>query len=446
MALPQGTFPILSFEQNNPLLTGIQKGLSMGYGARGSENELRTNAFKRALLEKYGAQQEEQDIEKNELANALAKINLEYAPQEAETGLAYKQAQVPLMEQQARMMEFKRQHPLWGAGGLAGQIGAAEFGGQLPNGQSNQDILQQHILNTLEKEKNLGSLYGKRNASFEWDKLPKDRQDEILGKFDNAGIPADVANRRLRAGEDVEDVAQDFGISPEEFEKIPAKYAPTQVSKNQTQKMMIASAEADVLSPFMTKAFGRYPESIEGYSPSQTWDQMMGLNDEAQQDYYAAVSLSADYALVRARKANLTPGVRAVSELRETANLKKDYIRARMKPENFIRGQQKADEILSQMNRAGQDAVLNQQSTYKKPTAPQNSEFSKVANGEITPEIISGMAREQNKSESQIRKDLGLPEFYSTKLGRPVTAADIRESAKAKGVSEEQVKKDFGIR
>jgi hypothetical protein len=52
----------------------------------------------------------QQELEKNKLANALAKVNLQYAPQTAEAELAYKQAQTPYLQAQTNQTNLQSQY------------------------------------------------------------------------------------------------------------------------------------------------------------------------------------------------------------------------------------------------------------------------------------------------------------------------------------------------
>lgn len=85
MAIPVQQFPILSSQQANPL--------GMGLAAGG-------NLAQQFIQNHFLKNNEEEHLQKQQLANALAHIQLQFAPENMQTTMAYKQAQIPYLHAQ----------------------------------------------------------------------------------------------------------------------------------------------------------------------------------------------------------------------------------------------------------------------------------------------------------------------------------------------------------
>ncbi|HEY2567195.1 MAG TPA: hypothetical protein VGH95_05790 [Candidatus Aquirickettsiella sp.] len=85
MAIPVQQFPILSSEQANPL--------GMGLAAGG-------NLVQQIIQNHFLKNNEQENLHKQQLANALSQIQLQFAPQKMQTSLAYQSAQIPYLQAQ----------------------------------------------------------------------------------------------------------------------------------------------------------------------------------------------------------------------------------------------------------------------------------------------------------------------------------------------------------
>jgi hypothetical protein len=92
-------FQPLSFDQNNPFLTGIGKGQQMVGTALQDRQLSLANQLAQATLP-YAAPKAEADLQSKQLANALDQNTLNYAPQMSQAELAIKQAQPGLIQAQ----------------------------------------------------------------------------------------------------------------------------------------------------------------------------------------------------------------------------------------------------------------------------------------------------------------------------------------------------------
>lgn len=85
MAIPVQQFPILSSEQANPLGMGLITG---------------QNLVQQFIQNHFLKNNEQESLHKQQLANALSKIQLQFAPKKMQTSLAYQSAQIPYLQAQ----------------------------------------------------------------------------------------------------------------------------------------------------------------------------------------------------------------------------------------------------------------------------------------------------------------------------------------------------------
>jgi hypothetical protein len=85
MAIPVQQFPILSAQEANPLGIGLAAG---------------GNLVQQFIQNHFLKNNEAEHLQKQQLANALAHIQLQFAPENMQTSMAYKQAQIPYLQAQ----------------------------------------------------------------------------------------------------------------------------------------------------------------------------------------------------------------------------------------------------------------------------------------------------------------------------------------------------------
>ena len=94
MPIPVQQFPILSPQQANPLGIGLTTG---------------QNLYQQGINNRSLAQANQQALQGQALANALAQLKLNLAPQTLEADLAYKQAQVPYLQANTQKLNQETQ-------------------------------------------------------------------------------------------------------------------------------------------------------------------------------------------------------------------------------------------------------------------------------------------------------------------------------------------------
>lgn len=112
MPIQPMNFQPLSFEQNNPFLTGMKSGEQIVGGALQNQQQSLANQLAQATLP-YAAPSAQSQLQAQQLANALQQNTLKYAPQMSQADLAIKQAQPGLIN--AQTGETRARIPLLGA-------------------------------------------------------------------------------------------------------------------------------------------------------------------------------------------------------------------------------------------------------------------------------------------------------------------------------------------
>lgn len=90
MAIPVQQFPILSAQEANPLGMGLATG---------------GNLVQQFIQNHFLKNNEQENLQKQQLANALSHIQLQFAPETMQTSLAYKSTQIPYLQAQTEKIK-----------------------------------------------------------------------------------------------------------------------------------------------------------------------------------------------------------------------------------------------------------------------------------------------------------------------------------------------------
>lgn len=338
---------------------------------------------------------------------------------QAHTGLLGEQTRAARMQNQylpqqlqneIAASQFKSQNPLLGMTGSAGQIGALLYlqqhpelgqnsmqqGGNVGNGQSPYDLLQQSILASLQPKtaaakvtpletaqqyaQKQASLYGtdsqeakladdyvdrvahgtqtKKDVSLIkhrerqdnialWKSLPAPAKSYAIAIGQGAGFSADETAKWLADGKSMKDLLFQHGITDES--EVEPVYQLTGSAQTQLLQREFASKEADYLSKFITDATGEYARTVAGYSPKLLQEQLSGKNEEKQAKMLAARGLAPELINLRLVLANAKSTVSAQNQLRDKAMLDLKNFRALVTPKVWTRMQQIMDSELQNM-------------------------------------------------------------------------------------------------
>lgn len=359
------------------------------------------NPFARQLLEekgqflknKYFPQQTEADIaHKNALAN-MAKEQLKYYAPSIESEISARKSNI---EKQSLENEF----PLLRMPGAAGQIGAAlylnknnpnalnmgdqETNQQPGNSQGLTNAIKSMggkvsgspsdlILNALNQslsQKQASADYNKvRTQGYEYQSLPIQHKSALLAQAAGMGVSPEKATHALITGKSIDDIAKEQGFTPG---NLPEPIYPlTTAGQTQLKQRQQSLAEIDALNSKLTSALGPYIQTIDGYSPKQTYEALMGLNPDKQSKFLAAKALVPEMSALRGKAMGATVGVEA---LREITNASMNNIKAMQSlvtPEVYEKANKYVDnwlqDTVSKANKVATTFVNNKEENSSAP-------------------------------------------------------------------------------
>lgn len=349
MPIPVQQFQILSAQQANPFFNGLSSGADL---------------YRQFLINKNLPEQLQQQSQARELANSIAKIKAQFAPQTA-------QADLDQEREQTQKLQLARLNPLLGATGVAGQIGSALWLQQHPelnnaqqtpgnNGQQNlgnvglgsggegnpindqqqnpmpainslnnpngfyakpgslADSIMSNLQTSEQTKNSLSRFYDTRSNAYGWQQLPVDSKSQLLARAQGLGYSPLEASKQFSQGNSIEQLAQAKGFNPNNPDSWPdPQYAPTSSTRSTSQQREQAGAELDVLQDSITKSLAPYSRKINGYSPQQVFEAIKGENPEGQSNFLSAYMLGPELASIRMRSLGGRVGIGAIREMQD---------------------------------------------------------------------------------------------------------------------------------
>jgi len=282
-------------------------------------------------------QQIAQQMEGNELSNALQKTQLKYAEPMAEANIANMQRQSQFGHltgpaQEALSIELLRR----------------QFGDEHP---AVQNAMRQYQLNQANTQSNID------NRSFlqqtrPWGSLGKPAQENTLAVGRDIApqlTDAQLAQHYMNGGSQ-EELAAMVGKTPEQARNAERKYAATNSTISSLRQAEATLAEDIVLSKFISEGLGPYARTFEGFSPAQIIDSFK--KDKASVDkqarFLASRALASEQAAIRARLAGSSSASEALKDLKATSMNEFRVFRPLVSSEVFVKTQSYIDETLIQ--------------------------------------------------------------------------------------------------
>lgn len=337
MALPIVDFPVPTFQQANPGLTGAA-----------AVNNLLGNVLQNQILAtqaKYAPEITEAKLKEQQMR---AKYPLLYQPGVAGQigSYLYMQDQqqgggagMPQTGNQAATHDLLNQQTVTGQGAPAAgttqqpqTLGNVVMGGKSPSDHLS-DAIDQHVNQTFPnastdwKDVLKNSIFSKLNnqmaqtnylharaQSYNYATMPVQERSAVLAQAAGAGYTYDEANRLFMQGKSLRDLLEDKGFT---IDSSPLPIWPTTpTAQTQIQTRRMAIAELNSVSKEINNALAPYSRRIFGYSPSQVIDAISGKNDDEQARVLAAKALQPELSSIRFRaSAGSRMGIEAIREL-----------------------------------------------------------------------------------------------------------------------------------
>jgi hypothetical protein len=417
MPIGVSQFPILSFEQANPLLTGIRQGsdifsklLENAYAPQMYASDLEHKKLINSISQieaKYKEPKTLADLEKLDLENKRSSIENEFvAPgleaklkksllenefyperQKAEIGLT--NARIPLTNAQTKREQFLADHPLLGLGGLAAQYGAVELLNEKGNTPGSNGANLNEALNVqLRKDRALAERWELGNKAFNFKTMPPKEQQQYYNQARSFGYSNDEIANHANQGASLNQLAQAKGFtSPQEWpEASPLPTAPV-ITRQQTQH--VATEGRNAVEPFMTKAIKPYaftitnPINNEKYSPEFVKDMLIDNPKtlDRRANYVAANMMGNEEALTLLRQGNIQAGITVLQHTLDA--LQRDYKIPYVSPELFELASEKFKEQANLLSEVEQKAAKDPNYKYKKDSKKNIPNFSKMSEAEL---------------------------------------------------------------
>jgi hypothetical protein len=415
--------------QGDPMLSAIIPGLQQG------------------LKLAYAPKQMQQQLQNEKLKNALAQIQLQYAPQTAQTDLDLKKAE-------ALYKTLMTSNPLLGMGGSAGQVGALMYlknKGMMPqdSGQGstlnmpnlsnspltiNPDDEQKLLANNTaspgsvdtndldyanmigqslkantDKATAQATYQNKRSNAFSYATAPVDVKSAMVAQLAGAGLYPDEAVNLLSSGKTVSQILKDKGFDPA---NPPAPdYAPTRGNIDQLQKRRGYLNELNTIDNFVSQGMAPYSSRVLGFSSKQIADAIKNDDPDKQARFIAARGLQPELAAMRANVAGGRVGIGLIREMTDRALGNSKVFESLVRPQVYEKAQQYMSQNISDAFRSAEKNLM-QAGHRNVGQSPQNiagNSGNYVINGKnYTDADIAFTARNKGLTVEQVKQKLGI--------------------------------------
>jgi len=406
-----------------------------------------------------------QEMDKNKLANELARINLQTQPQMNQAELAFKQtqvpylqaqaglanqqaqyyapniqseidmrkAQIPLLNEQVKQAQFNSQNPLLSQSGAAGQAGAALYLQQhpellkmptppgaiklQPNQQQQQADMQQlpqMLLDNLKSQfaqrSALADYYGQKADKYDFTLLPSDQKKQVIAQAAGMGIDPNSAVSMLASGMTIPEIAKQQGFDPNNLPDPIYPATNTDISRIHQRQQSVA--EINKLQPILTEALAPYASRVAGYSPKQIAQAITNDDPDAQARFLAAQALMPEMSSLRLKAMGGQVGIEALREVTNASMGNINSFQSLVNKDVYEKANKYMDQWINQAvssaNSAGLNAGTRQPGLTFNPNQQQAQAMVNAGMATIPPEYQQFIANAKARgiSDAQIQKRL----------------------------------------
>lgn len=408
-------YPMLSFAQANPFLTGMQ------FGQQGMQQAL---SFPKELLAKelenkkanlmnqiYGVQAKyaepmtQQDLRKAQLMNAYQQqVNQFYGPNiQSEIGLRGAQTNkintmLPqeLLAQKLANRESQTvlDNPLLRSPDTK-TLGALQMSGAISPEQKEEmikGIVQQPLTDVQYKQGVTESMKANR-AGKAFTSMPMPVKSASIALLRGAGYTDTEATRALLANQDIGDLLEAKQHKRDGSDVVPI-YAPTSAIQTQQQRANIAQSGIQAIEPQITSALAPYAKKWNGVSLTQLRDSLAGGSDEKIGKAIGAAAASQELAMLRARSGGAPIGITLLRESLDASKTRLHVPDLSLTPKQFEIAQQTINDLVARLNKAENKALY--------PGAGDRNQ----SQSNISDEDIEFTAKKYGMSPDQVRDKL----------------------------------------
>lgn len=425
-------FQRISFDEANPSLVGAERG-----------QKFMTNAMNLPL-----------DIQQKLLANQLAQVQSQYAPQTAQAKLQQlnlrnrgldltnqkseqllplqreiAEAQMHYQQAQANKMNYLANHPGFMGGPEAKNLeGLRQMGlldsnyrpinvgnsQQQPSVQIPYKFQNDQSMSTQEQQAQspLGglveSILKKPQTDLQYkealiksinqnlsDKayrlMPAAEKSYSIAQARGFGYTGEEASKLFSQGKDLSWMASQKGYDPQNTSDWPvARSAPTSATQTRIQRANSTLAGLDSVQEDITDAYSKYAARFKGVSPSLIKDMVFGMNKDDQAKAFAAYALHPEYMALRINAQGGNVGEGAIDRMSQSAYSTLNTLGLSPDSEVYKKSQQIMNDWIRRMNKAENKAIYGQMSFGEDEKKSSQNGPTKPIKGGGVAQLING--------------------------------------------------------
>jgi hypothetical protein len=344
-------------------------------------------------------------------------------------------SQIDEIREKIREGAFRRQNPLLGASGLAGQIGAMihlqqhpELGSGQIEGQAGRqmegqplrnqgslaDMLKAGIAQEQHNKSARANYLDKMSQSMAYRSLPIDQKTGLIAQASGMGYDPAEAATKLMEGKSIFQLAEEKGF---DRRNMPDPIYPAGAKERaMIQQRKAASAEIDSVMPEITKAIAPYARKLGNYSVKDLMDAfstkggsnisgsdinraLSSATPTERQKFLGAMIVMPEISGVRFRAmAGAQLGIEAIKSITESSLSNIKIPGLTISPEDYMGAQNYANKLINTMVGAANKANARGYSQSAQSRSSETSEFSE--------EDIRHTAKEEGISVEEVKRRL----------------------------------------
>lgn len=262
----------------------------------------------------------------------------------------------------------------------------SERNNQLPGGINKEDILRGLTYKAFgltppsahkeptEKDRATTEYMQKRANSFAYSTAPVDTKTYMIAQAAGMGIAPDKAINSFAEGKTVADLAKENGFDSDNLPE--PDFSPTKGNITKLNERKAALGEMKHLSNFVIEGLGPYSETVLGWSPEQTINQLRGMDKQKQIKFIAARGIVPELTNMRLMTAGAKNTVHAIKSMQDKSLLNIKGLQSGVKPDVWASAQRLMDKELEQAMKASMSKFKLK--TKSEREAEQHSEEGKV--------------------------------------------------------------------
>lgn len=180
--------------------------------------------------------------------------------------------------------------------------------------------------------------------AFDWVHTTPEAKTYEIAVGAGMGMTPDQFVHERTQGKSIAQIAQEQGYDPNNLP--PPDFLPTRQNITMLKRRQAALKEVDSLGKFVREGLAPFASTISGYSIPQIAAAISGSDKQKQIDFLAARMLTPELANIRQNLAQGNAGITAAQEIMHRSLMNHKAFQAFVTPDVFLKAQEKADKVL----------------------------------------------------------------------------------------------------